>query len=246
MKARLSNPLPKTQAVKGGIRGGFRIGRGASGVPRFGRDFGHGGHLLNCANFQRDKPFYNGGRGQTGRMGFPSEYDYDYPYADFSGRGGRRGSFRRGHFSSGGGSAVPSPSSRPYVDRSWYGAPDRGRGMPAPFRRHPYSPEGHFDGPHMGGHFDEPYFYDERDRTQGMKRPFDMRDYDPDYLEPSRHRPRLNYNDPTASFHGNHYSGTYGAGRSLYPHEYYGVESHYGPHSSYYGGNHLYGGGRYY
>lgn len=37
MKARLSNPLPKTQAVKGGIRGGFRIGRGASGVPRFGK-----------------------------------------------------------------------------------------------------------------------------------------------------------------------------------------------------------------
>lgn len=89
--------------------------------------------------------------------------------------GGRRGSFRGGHFSSGGGSAVHSPSSRPYVDRSWHGAPDGGRGMPAPFRRHPYSPEGHFDGPHMGGHFDEPYFYDERDRTQGMKRPFDMR-----------------------------------------------------------------------
>lgn len=52
-----------------------------------GRDFGRGGHLLNRANFQRDKHFYNGGRGQTGRMGFPSEYDYDYPYADFSGRG---------------------------------------------------------------------------------------------------------------------------------------------------------------
>lgn len=28
MKARLSNPLPKTQAVKGGLCGGFRIGRG--------------------------------------------------------------------------------------------------------------------------------------------------------------------------------------------------------------------------
>lgn len=39
MKARLSNPLPKTQAVKGGIRGGFRIDRGSSGVPRFGKIF---------------------------------------------------------------------------------------------------------------------------------------------------------------------------------------------------------------
>lgn len=161
--------------------------------------------------------------------------------------GGRRGFFRGGQFSSGGGSGVASPSPRPYVDRSSHGAPDRGRGMPAPSRRHPYSPQGHFDGPHrrghfdgphmrghfvgphtrghfngthtrshfdgphmgghvdgphmgghfdgphlggnfdrqhvgdhfdgphMGGRFDEPSFYGERDRTQGMKRPFHMR-----------------------------------------------------------------------
>ncbi|PRQ47437.1 putative nucleotide-binding alpha-beta plait domain-containing protein [Rosa chinensis] len=281
VKARLSNPLPKTQAVKGGIRGGFRIGHGGSGVSRFGRDFGRSGHTSNRANFQHDRHVYDGGRGQTARMGF-NQHNYDYPYAEFRGRGGRRGFFRGGQFSSGGGSGVASPSPRPYVDRSSHGAPDRGRGMPAPFRRHPYSPEGHFDGPHMrghfdgphmgghfdgphmgghfggphigghfggphiGGHFDEPSFYDERDRTQGIKRPFHMRDYDPDYLEPSRHRPRLNYNDPTASFRGNHYSDTYGAGSSLYPHEYYGPESHYGPHSSYYGRNQSYGGGRYY
>lgn len=41
MKARLSNPLPKTQAVKGGMAGGFRIGGdggGGSGIfPRFGK-----------------------------------------------------------------------------------------------------------------------------------------------------------------------------------------------------------------
>ncbi|KAM5546740.1 hypothetical protein ABKV19_001325 [Rosa sericea] len=290
VKARLSNPLPKTQAVKGGIRGGFRIGRGGSGVSRFGRDFGRSGHTFNRANFQRDRHFYDGGRGQTARMGF-NEHNYDYPYAEFRGRGSRRGFFRGGQFSSGGGSGVASPSPRPYVDRSLHGAPDRGQGMPATFRRHPYSLEGHFDGPHMrghfdgphmrghfdgphmgghfdgphlgghfdgphigghfdgphiGGHFDEPSFYDERDRTQGMKRPFYMRDYDPDYLEPSRHRPRLNYNDSTASFRGNHYSDTYGAGSSLYPHEYYGPESHYGPHSSYNGRNQSYGGGRYY
>jgi hypothetical protein len=32
VKARLSNPLPKTQAVKGGMCGGFRIGRGIGGA----------------------------------------------------------------------------------------------------------------------------------------------------------------------------------------------------------------------
>ena len=32
VKARLSNPLPKTQAVKGGMCGGFRIGRGVGGA----------------------------------------------------------------------------------------------------------------------------------------------------------------------------------------------------------------------
>lgn len=36
MRARLSNPLPKTQAVKGGMCGGFRIGRGDGAFPKFG------------------------------------------------------------------------------------------------------------------------------------------------------------------------------------------------------------------
>ena len=35
VKARLSNPLPKTQAVKGGMCGGFRIGRSDGGFPIF-------------------------------------------------------------------------------------------------------------------------------------------------------------------------------------------------------------------
>ncbi|CAL9027199.1 unnamed protein product [Prunus brigantina] len=230
VKARLSNPLPKTQAVKGGMAGGFRLGGdggGGSGIfPRFGRGFGRGGHHFNRANFQRDRHFYHGGQGQTGRMGFPNEYDFDYPYDEFHGRGGRRGPFMGGHYPSAGGS-----SSRPYIDGPWHGAPDRGYGMHIPPRRLPYSPEGHFgrppmgghfDRPPMGGHFDEPYFYD--DNTQGIKRPFHMRDYDYDYLEPSRRRPRLDYTDPTASFHGNHYSDTYGAGSSLYSHDYYGPE----------------------
>lgn len=37
MRARLSNPLPKTQAVKGEMCGGFRIGSSSSGnVPHLG------------------------------------------------------------------------------------------------------------------------------------------------------------------------------------------------------------------
>ncbi|XP_050371784.1 uncharacterized protein LOC126789608 [Argentina anserina] len=335
VKARLSNPLPKTQAVKGGICGGFRIGFAGSSGSRFGRDFGRSGHSFNHANSHHDRHLYDGGRGQSGRMGF-NEHDYVNQYKEFSGRDGRRGLFRGGQFTYGGGYGVASPSPRPYVDRSSHVAPDRGHGMPAPSRRHPNTPQGHFDGPHrsshfdgphrsghfdgphtrghvdgpytrghfdgphlrghfdgphmrdqfdepqarhhlngpqtrghvdrphmrghfdgphmrghfdgphMGSHFEGPSFHDECDRTQGMKRPFHMREHDPVYLEPSRQRPRLNYNDPTASFHGNHYSDTYGAGTRPYPHEFYGPESHYGPHSSYHGPNQSYGRRRYY
>ena len=38
VRARLANPLPKTQAVKGGMSGGFRIGQFGAGVySRFGK-----------------------------------------------------------------------------------------------------------------------------------------------------------------------------------------------------------------
>ncbi|KAB2618150.1 nucleolin-like [Pyrus ussuriensis x Pyrus communis] len=245
VKARLSNPLPKTQTVKGGMCGGFRIGRGGGGsgiFSRSGRGFARGGHHFNRAKFQPDRHFYRGGRGQTGRMGFPNEYDFDYPY-EFHGRGGRRGSFRDGRYGFGGGASVAAPPSRPYTDRPWHDAPDRGYGMHIPPRRHPYSP-GQFDGPFMGGHFDEPYFYN--DNAHGIKRPFHMRDYDHDYSEPSSRRPRLDYTDPAASFHGNHYRDTYGARSSVYPHDYYGPGYNFGPYSSYFEGNHSYAGGRYY
>ncbi|KAM1156213.1 hypothetical protein ACFX13_027592 [Malus domestica] len=245
VKARLSNPLPKTQAVKGGMCGGFRIGRGGgSGIfPRSGRGFGRGGDHFNRANFQPNRHFYRGGRGQTGRMGFQNEYDFDYPY-EFHGRGGRRGSFRGGRYGFDGGAPVAAPPSRPYTNRPWHDAPDRGYGMHIPPRMHPYSlGPGHLDGPFMGVHFDDPYFYD--DNTHGIKRPFHMRDYDHDYSEPSSRRPRLDYTDPAASFRGNHYRDTYGAGSSAYPHDYYGPEYNSGPYSSYYGSNYSYGGGRY-
>ncbi|KAL8519424.1 hypothetical protein ACS0TY_010384 [Phlomoides rotata] len=49
VRARLSNPLPKMQAVKGGMCGGFRIGHGSIGkFPRLSeRGFGRGGRSFN-------------------------------------------------------------------------------------------------------------------------------------------------------------------------------------------------------
>ncbi|XP_070668736.1 uncharacterized protein [Malus domestica] len=151
--------------------GNSKDGVGSGIFSRSGRGFGRVGHHFNRATFQPDRHFYRGGRGQTGRMGFPNEYDFDYPY-EFHGQGGRRGSFRDGRYGFGGGAPVAAPPSRPYTDRTWHDAPDRGYGMHIPPRRHPYSP-GQFDGPFMGGHFDEPYFYN--DNAHGIKRPFHMR-----------------------------------------------------------------------
>jgi hypothetical protein len=49
-----------------------------------GRGFGRGGQPFHRANFQRNRGFYQGGRGQTGRMGFLNKYDN--PYTEFHGR----------------------------------------------------------------------------------------------------------------------------------------------------------------
>ncbi|KAF3973334.1 hypothetical protein CMV_003240 [Castanea mollissima] len=247
VKARLSNPLPKTQAVKGGMCGGFRIGRGVGGaMSNFGRGFGRGGQPFHRANFQRNRGFYRGGHGQTGRMNFSNEYDFDNQYAEFhgrqfTGRGGRRNSFRGGNYASGSGSTVAAPS-RSNLDRPWHGAPDRGRGMHVPSRRQPYSPEGRLDRP-FGRHYDDPYLYD--DHSHGMKRPFYMTDHDPDYMEPSRFRQRLDYADP-AAFRSNRYRDNYGPGSSSYPHDYYGPDYGGAPYSSFYGSDRPYGGGYYY
>ncbi|XP_059435724.1 uncharacterized protein LOC132168715 isoform X2 [Corylus avellana] len=246
VKARLSNPLPKTQAVKGGMCGGFRIGHGNGGATsNFGRGFGRGGQPFHRANFQRNRGFYQGGRGQTSRMGFPNKYDNPYNEfhgRQFTGRGGRRDSYRGGNYASGVGRAVTAPS-RPNLDRPWHGAPYRGSGMHFPSRRQPYSPERHFDRPFIGRHFDEPFFYD--DDAHGMKRPFYMTDPDPDYMEPNRFRPRLDYAD-TSAFRANSYRDAYGAGSSTYPHDYYGPDYGGGPYSSFYGSDRPYGSGYYY
>ncbi|KAK9285136.1 hypothetical protein L1049_024321 [Liquidambar formosana] len=249
VKARLSNPLPKTQAVKGGMCGGFRIGHGGGGsFSKFGRGFGRGGQPFHRANFQRGRGFYQRGRGQSGRMGFGNEYELDNPYPEFHGRrffgrGGRRGSFRGAYQASGGGPAVAAPS-RSNLERPRHGAADRGRGKYISSSRQPFSPEGRFDRPFMGRHFDDPYLYDEG--AHGIKRPFYMTEQDPGYMEPSRFRPRFDYPDPPVSFRGTHYQDAFGAGSDLYSHDYYGSDYGGGAYSSFYGGDRSYGGGYYY
>ncbi|CAL5369107.1 unnamed protein product [Camellia sinensis] len=207
VKARLSNPLPKSQAIKGGMCGGFRIGHGGAGsFSRFGRGFGRGGHAFNRPNFQHGRGFYQRGRGHTWRMGFNREHDLDIQYPPFQrremfGRGGWRDSFGGAHEASSGGSV----SARPNLDRVRHDAPDRGRGRHIPPRRQPFPPEEGFNRPFVGRHFDDPYFYD--DSAHGMKRPFFMTDQDRDYMEPSRLRPRLDYSDPAVPFRTPRYQG---------------------------------------
>ncbi|XP_057957784.1 uncharacterized protein LOC131150810 isoform X2 [Malania oleifera] len=231
VRARLSNPLPKTQAVKGGMCGGFRIGRGAGTSQQHGRGFGRGAHLSSRANYQRGRGFHPYGRGQIGRMGFLNEHDFDNPYAEFHGRqffgrGGRRG--------------VAAPS-RLNLGRPSHDAADGVHGKPFSSRRQPFSPEGAFGRPFVEPRFDDPYFYD--DNAHGMKRPFYMTD--PSYVEPSRLRPRLDYSDPAVSFRETHYPDTFGAGGGPYSRDYYGSEYGGGAYPSFYGAERSYRGGYY-
>ncbi|KAJ4827462.1 hypothetical protein Tsubulata_006803 [Turnera subulata] len=249
VKARLSNPMPKTQAVKGGMFGGFYIGHtGGGNFSRSGRGFGrvgHGGYQSNWANFQRGRGFYQHARGQTSRMG-PDEPEYNrrygvYPARQMIGRGGRRGPLR-GSYHPAGREVMAAGPSRHNNNRPWHDAPERGHGDHISSRRQPFPPEEVYDRPFVGRHFDDPYFYD--DAPHGMKRPFYMTDHDPDYSEPSRLRPRFDYPDPSASFRGTRYHDTYGAGNDPYRHEFYGPD--YGSYPPYYGSDRPYGGGYYY
>ncbi|XP_044469139.1 nucleolin-like [Mangifera indica] len=246
LKARLSNPMPKTQAVKGGMCGGYRIGHGGSGaVSRYGRSFGQGGHHFNRVNFQRGRGFYQRGRGQFRRIG-PNDYGLDNRYTEFRGRpfmgrGGRRGSFRGGHYTSGRAMAAAGPS-RPNSSRHWLDVPDRGHGDHFSYRRQPFSPDEDFDRRYIERHVIDPYNYD--DCAHGVKRPFYAVDHDPDYMGSSRLRRRLDYNDPAVSLRGNYYHDDYGAGSGLYSDDYY--VSDYGAYPPYYGDDHSYGGGYYY
>ncbi|KAK6150705.1 hypothetical protein DH2020_015637 [Rehmannia glutinosa] len=204
VRARLSNPLPKMQAVKGGMCGGFRIGHGSTGAfPRFsGRSSGRGGHPFNRANFQYGRGFYPHGPGHGGRMGYFNEHEFDYPYPSFHGR-----PKEDGRWGSRGAHQGPPPT-RPYPDRVRHGATDRSYVNYDSYRRYPYSFEEGYDRSFMGRHFDDPYPYD--DVAHGIKRPYYMTDQDPDLAASSRHRPRLDQSDPSVPYRGTRYRGISG------------------------------------
>nr|XP_029123034.1 heterogeneous nuclear ribonucleoprotein Q [Elaeis guineensis] len=225
-RARLANPLPKTQAVKGGMSGGLRIGHtGMGAYSRFGRGFGRGRYFSHRAGFHGGRGFNFRGRGRSGRFSFTAEDNLETPPSEFYGR--RPFGFR-------GGRAV-STSAR-------HGAFDRGRGRAFPSRRLPYPPKEEFGRPFGARHFGEdPYFYG--DVGHGIKRPFSMMEHDPGYLEPgSRIRPRFDHPDPLAG--RSHYQDSLGMG-GLYSHDYYGSDYGGSTYSSLYGGEHS-GGGYYY
>ncbi|XP_058090315.1 heterogeneous nuclear ribonucleoprotein Q-like [Magnolia sinica] len=250
-KARLANPLPKTQAVKGGMRGGFRIGRSGGGYSRFGRGFGRGGHPSNRGSFQRGRgPPHPRGRGRTGRLSFPDGDDLESSQPKFrgkrpfGGRGGRRGSFGRSFGESSDEIVRRGATSRFDLDRPMHGAFGRGRGKPFQFRNHPFSPEEDFGRPFGRGHFeDDSYLHD--GSGHGVKRPFSMMDHESGYYEPaSRLRPRYDYPDPLAR--ETHYGDTLGTGGGLYSHDYYGSDYGGSSFSSFYGSQRSMGRGYYY
>ncbi|KAK1325690.1 Polyadenylate-binding protein RBP47B [Acorus calamus] len=241
-RARLANPLPKTQAVKGGMRGGFRIGRPNMGLyPRFGKGFGRGRFPSNRAGFVGGRGFYPRGRGRAGRLPFTNDNNPTFSQAGFrggrpfGGRGGRRGSFRNVYdgsapefFPRGVGTSMLD------MDGPQGGAFERGRGRPFSSMRHPVQPEADFGMPFGSGPtFEDPYYYS--DSLRGIKRPFSMVDHDPGYMEPvSRLRPRFEHPDPL--LHGSRYGDPLGTAGSVYLRDNYGPEYDGGAYSSLYGG----------
>lgn len=132
VKARLSNPQPKTQAVKGGMCGGFRIGRPS------GRSSGRIAPPVNRPNFQHGRPM----RGQFNEPAVPY---------------GRRAPYRAVHGPAGG-----SPAGRPNFGGPRHGVVDRGFARPMPPRREPFPLEdGGYSRPFIGRHYDDPYVYDD-------------------------------------------------------------------------------------
>ncbi|XP_039139388.1 LOW QUALITY PROTEIN: heterogeneous nuclear ribonucleoprotein Q-like [Dioscorea cayenensis subsp. rotundata] len=225
-RARLANPFPKTQAVKGGMSGGYRIAHFGFGRGGFGRGgFGRGGHFQHRAGFRGGRGFHLRGRGRGGRFSFTADNSLEVPHTEFHSRrpfgfrGGRRGS---------------AP-----MDHNVF---DGGRGRGFPVRRPPLMP-GEFDRPFSARHFNEdPYYF--ADGGHGIKRPFSMMEHDPGYLNPgSRPRPRYDRPDPLSG--GSRYSDTVGMAGS-YASDYYGSDYGGGPYSSLYGGGEHSQGGYFY
>ncbi|GAA0144072.1 RNA metabolism protein [Lithospermum erythrorhizon] len=240
VRARLSNPLPKTQAVKGGMVGGFRIGRGSSSTfQRFGRGFGRGGQSFNRSPFQPGTGFYPRGPGQSSRMSFDQETDYPpYHGPQNFGCGGRWGFRGRHEMSSRG-----PPPERPYVDRSRHGPMDRTQLDHNAYRRQPFPYDEGYNRSYMGRHYDEPYYYD--DSARGGKRPYYMMDQEADYAEPPHVRARMDYSDPAVSFRGNRTRDAYGAYSRPYSRDYYGADYGGGSYPPFDGADRPYGRGYY-
>ncbi|CAI9110908.1 OLC1v1011009C1 [Oldenlandia corymbosa var. corymbosa] len=245
VRARLSNPLPKTQAVKGGMAGGFRIARGSGGTTsRIGRGSGQGGHAFSRPNFHYDRSFYPRGAGQSSGRGFVRPHDHDSPYGH--GIRGRHNSEHEGRWGFGGPHQDyirGPPPNQPNFDRIRHGG-EPGRGAYDPLRREPFHPEVGFNRPYLGRHIDDRYFYDP---SRGMKRPYSVRDQDqdPGYPEPIPQRPRFDYPDPSASFHSNRYRDDFGPDSGRFQHNYHGPDYDRRAYPPFYGGHRPYGRGYY-
>ncbi|KAL9260965.1 Heterogeneous nuclear ribonucleoprotein Q-like protein [Drosera capensis] len=239
VKARLSNPSPKTQAVKGGMCGGFPIGRGGTYGMR-GRGFPRGGRSYSQP-FNYGRGFYQHDRSQF----------YD-PVGSYSGYNERRSVGYGGRRSFRAGSHIPFSNASP---RSNYAGPrhggfDRDLGRSIPSHRQLPPVEDPYAGP-AERRYDDPYLYD--GTAHGMKRPLYMANQEPGYADQRGVRPRYDYTDP-----GREHSqrDNFGPGSSLPPSGYYGSDYGGGPYSSFRGGysrggsfrggDRSFGGGYYY
>ncbi|KAK9670614.1 hypothetical protein RND81_13G213000 [Saponaria officinalis] len=196
VRARLSNPLPKMQAVKGGMRGGFPIGRPA------GRSVGRPGPPINRPHFQNSR---------VSRGPFN---DHVAPYV-------RRVPHRGGH-----GAPGASAVGRPNFGAPWHGIIERGpaRPIPPPPHTDPFLLDsGGYPRPYMGRHYDDPYMHSD---SNGLKRPYYMTQQDPTYMEPSRVRARYDYTNSGRGSHfrdtygagsSMHPSGYYGTDYGVRP-----------------------------
>ncbi|XP_042393581.1 heterogeneous nuclear ribonucleoprotein Q-like [Zingiber officinale] len=221
VRARLANPLPKTQAVKGGMSGGYRIGyTGFGAYSRFGRGFGRGRFPSFRAGFQGGRGANFHGHGRGGRFSFEadsglegsSEFHFRRPFGSRGGRGfptsGRHGIFR--------GQGQAFSSRRPFLSVGEFGRP--------------------FGGSYVG---EDPFLYG--DAGHSMKRPFSMTEHDSEYMEyQNRVRPRYDYPD---SMHDGARYRDFGMG-GFYGRDYYGPNYNDGTYPSY-GGAHF-GRGYYY
>ncbi|XP_044400639.1 nucleolin isoform X2 [Triticum aestivum] len=178
VRVRLSNPLPKSQAVKGEMSGGFRIGHPGSGFNRPGRGFNRGRAAPRREGFYGDRGFNTHTPGRGGR--FNSAYSnnsFEASPSDFRARQAPP-AFRGGRW---------EPSSgrqHDFFDRG------HGRGYHHPPRGPTFEPEGDFGRP-FG---ENPYLYE--DVRHGAKRPYShMEPGPPGYFEhgPPRVRPRFDH-----------------------------------------------------